>query len=168
MVESNDTTNNETEEMDSNETEEMEQDFESLFESSMQELHVGDVVRGTIVQVNDDNVVVDVGYKSEGVIPLAEFKDEEGKIDVNVGDEIDVLFERRENESGLIGLSKEKADRQKIWGSLEEGAVVEGKIPQPSDNQPIIGGNFYRRDAAVRDDARRTDSCQPLDRLRRR
>ena len=120
MVESNDTTNNETEEM--------EQDFESLFESSMQELHVGDVVRGTIVQVNDDNVVVDVGYKSEGVIPLAEFKDEEGKIDVNVGDEIDVLFERRENESGLIGLSKEKADRQKIWGSLEEGAVVEGKI----------------------------------------
>ncbi|MBW2474603.1 MAG: 30S ribosomal protein S1 [Deltaproteobacteria bacterium] len=122
MVESNDTTNNETEEM------EMEQDFESLFESSMQELHVGDVVRGTIVQVNDDNVVVDVGYKSEGVIPLAEFKDEEGKIDVNVGDEIDVLFERRENESGLIGLSKEKADRQKIWGSLEEGAVVEGKI----------------------------------------
>ncbi len=127
MVESNDTTNNETEE---NETEEMEmeQDFESLFESSMQELHVGDVVRGTIVQVNDDNVVVDVGYKSEGVIPLVEFKDEEGKIDVNVGDEIDVLFERRENESGLIGLSKEKADRQKIWGSLEEGAVVEGKI----------------------------------------
>ncbi|MEN8688076.1 MAG: 30S ribosomal protein S1 [Desulfuromonadales bacterium] len=120
MVESNDTTNNETEEM--------EQDFESLFESSMQELHVGDVVRGTIVQVNDDNVVVDVGYKSEGVIPLAEFKDEEGKIDVNVGDEIDVLFERRENESGLIGLSKEKADRQKIWSSLEEGTVVEGKI----------------------------------------
>ena len=122
MVESNDTTNNESEEM------EMEQDFESLFESSMQELHVGDVVRGTIVQVNDDNVVVDVGYKSEGVIPLVEFKDETGKIDVNVGDEIDVLFERRENESGLIGLSKEKADRQKIWGSLEEGAVVEGKI----------------------------------------
>ena len=132
MVESNDTTNNETEEMDVEEmdVEEMEeQDFASLFESSIQELHVpGDVVLGTIVQVNDDNVVVDVGYKSEGVIPLAEFKDEEGKIDVNVGDEVDVLFERRENESGLIGLSKEKADRQKIWSSLEEGAVVEGKI----------------------------------------
>ena len=137
MVESNDTTNNETEEMDVEEmdveemdVEEMEeQDFASLFESSIQELHVpGDVVLGTIVQVNDDNVVVDVGYKSEGVIPLAEFKDEEGNIDVNVGDEVDVLFERRENESGLIGLSKEKADRQKIWSSLEEGAVVEGKI----------------------------------------
>ncbi len=135
MVESNDKINDETEEMDMDEEEmgtdgeEMDEDFAALFESSMQELHVpGDVVKGTIVQVNDDNVVVDVGYKSEGVIPLAEFKDEEGNIDVNVGDVVDVLFERRENESGLIGLSKEKADRQKIWSSLEEDAVVEGKI----------------------------------------
>ena len=126
MVESNEKLNEETEEMDMEEMED--QDFASLFESSMQELNVGDVVLGTIVQVTDDHVVVDVGYKSEGVIPLYEFKDEEGKIDIKVGDEVDVLFERRENDSGLIGLSKEKADRQKIWGSLEEGAVVEGKI----------------------------------------
>jgi small subunit ribosomal protein S1 len=128
MVESNDKFNDETEEMDNDEEMDMEQSFESMFESSMQELNVGDVVLGTVVQVTDDHVVVDVGYKSEGVIPLAEFKDEEGKIDVKVGDEVDVLFERRENDSGQIGLSKEKADRQKIWGSLEEGAVVEGRI----------------------------------------
>jgi len=127
-MERNDKTNEETEGMEAGEDFDMEQSFESLFESSMQELNVGDVVTGTIVQVNDDNVVVDVGYKSEGVISLAEFKDEKGNINVNVGDKVDVLFERRENESGLIGLSKEKADRQKIWGSLEEGAVVEGKI----------------------------------------
>ena len=128
MVDSNDKFNDETEEMDNDEEMDMEQSFESMFESSMQELNVGDVVLGTVVQVTDDHVVVDVGYKSEGVIPLNEFKDEEGKIDINVGDEVDVLFERRENDSGLIGLSKEKADRQKIWGSLEEGAVVEGRI----------------------------------------
>jgi small subunit ribosomal protein S1 len=127
-MERNDKTTEETEGLEMDQDLDMEQSFESLFESSMQELNVGDVVVGTVVQVNDDNVVVDVGYKSEGVIPLAEFKDEQGKIDIKVGDEIDVLFERRENESGLIGLSKEKADRQKIWGSLEEGAVVEGKI----------------------------------------
>jgi len=127
-MESNEKTNEEVEGMEMDEDLDMEQSFEEMFESSMQELNVGDVVVGTIVQVTDDNVVVDVGYKSEGVIPLYEFKDEEGNIDVNVGDEIDVLFERRENESGLIGLSKEKADRQKIWGSLEEGAVVEGRI----------------------------------------
>jgi len=107
---------------------EQEQDFQSLFESSLQELHVGDVVRGTVVQVNDDTVIVDVGYKSEGVIPIEEFRDEEGQLQVKVGDEIDVLFERRENESGLISLSKTKADRQRIWGSLEEGSVIEGKI----------------------------------------
>jgi len=128
MVESNDKFDDEMEEMDNDEEMDMEQSFESMFESSMQELNVGDVVLGTVVQVTDDHVVVDVGYKSEGVIPLNEFKDEEGKIDINVGDEVDVLFERRENDSGLIGLSKEKADRQKIWGSLEEGAVVEGRI----------------------------------------
>jgi len=119
---------NEEEGMEMDEDLDMEQSFEEMFESSMQELNVGDVVLGTIVQVTDDHVVVDVGYKSEGVIPLYEFKDEEGKIDIKVGDEVDVLFERRENDSGQIGLSKEKADRQKIWGSLEEGAVVEGKI----------------------------------------
>jgi len=127
MVDRKDKLNSDTDEMDAEEMD-MEQSFEAMFESSMQELNVGDVVRGTIVQVNDDNVVVDVGYKSEGVIPLAEFRDENGQVDLKVGDEIEVLFERRENESGLIGLSKEKADRQKIWGSLEEGAVVEGRI----------------------------------------
>lgn len=120
-----DNTNNK---LDQNEGAEQEQDFQSLFESSLQELHVGDVVRGTVVQVNDDTVVVDVGYKSEGVIPIEEFRDESGQLLVKVGDEIDVLFERRENESGLISLSKTKADRQRIWGSLEEGSVVEGKI----------------------------------------
>jgi len=111
-----------------NDNMEHEQDFQSLFESSLQELHVGDVVRGTVVQVNDDTVVVDVGYKSEGVIAIEEFRDEDGQLLVKVGDEIDVLFERRENESGLITLSKSKADRQRIWGSLEEGSTVEGKI----------------------------------------
>ena len=128
MVESNDKFDDETEEMDNDEEMDMEESFEAMFEDSMQELNVGDVVLGTVVQVTDDFVVVDVGYKSEGVIPLVEFKDEEGKIDINVGDEVDVLFERRENDSGQIGLSKEKADRQKIWSSLEEGAVVEGRM----------------------------------------
>ncbi len=127
-MESNDKTNEEVEGMEMDEDLDMEESFEEMFESSMQELNVGDVVLGTIVQVTDDHVVVDVGYKSEGVIPIYEFKDEEGNIDVNVGDEVDVLFERRENDSGQIGLSKEKADRQKIWTSLEEGAVIEGKI----------------------------------------
>jgi len=111
-----------------NEFGEMEQSFEALFEESLQALNVGDVVKGTIVQVNPDSVIVDVGFKSEGVIPLSEFFDEKGAITVEVGDEFDVLVERTESETGLISLSKEKADRQKIWNSLEEGAVVDGRI----------------------------------------
>ena len=111
-----------------NEFGEMEQSFEALFEESLQALNVGDVVKGTIVQVNPDSVIVDVGFKSEGVIPLSEFFDEKGALIVQVGDVFDVLVERTESETGLISLSKEKADRQKIWNSLEEGAVVDGRI----------------------------------------
>lgn len=131
MVESNDKLNNTDEELMDQEMEdgfEEEMDFETLFETSIKELNVGDVVTGTIVQITDDHAVVDVGYKSEGVIPLVEFKDEQGQINLEVNDQVDVLFERRENENGLISLSKEKADRQKVWNSLEEGAVIEGKI----------------------------------------
>ncbi|MGC9518768.1 MAG: 30S ribosomal protein S1 [Desulfuromonadaceae bacterium] len=106
-----------------------EESFRELFENSPQgNLAVGDVVEGTVIQVNPDSVVVDVGYKSEGVIPLSEFSVDGQPADIKVNDKIDVLFERAENESGLIGLSKEKADRQKVWNSLEEDAVVEGKI----------------------------------------
>ncbi|MDY0292480.1 MAG: 30S ribosomal protein S1 [Desulfuromonadaceae bacterium] len=106
-----------------------EESFRELFENSPQgNLAVGDVVEGTVIQVNPDSVVVDVGYKSEGVIPLAEFAVDGKPVDIKVNDKIDVLFERAENESGLIGLSKEKADRQKVWNSLEEDAVIEGKI----------------------------------------
>lgn len=103
--------------------EDSEMSFEDLFESSLQQLVVGEVVRGTVVQVNPDSVVVDVGYKSEGVIPLSEFVEE-----IKVGDIIDVLLERTENENGLVSLSKEKADRQRIWNALEEGAVIDGRI----------------------------------------
>ena len=131
MAENKETINRENEDelMDEEkEFDEMEQSFEAMFENSLKELIPGNVVKGTIVQVNPDSVVVDVGGKSEGVIPVSEFVDEEGAINVQVGDEYDVLIERTENESGLISLSKEKADRQKVWNALEEGAVVDGRI----------------------------------------
>ncbi len=108
-----------------------EDSFEALlneYEQGGLELKRNDVVAGTVVQVNPDSVVVDVGYKSEGVIPLREFADEKGEINVKVGDVYDVLFGGGESDTGMINLSKEKADRQKIWNSLEEDAVVEGRI----------------------------------------
>lgn len=118
---------------DENEMQDLEgeENFEEMLKDYEQggfELKRNDVVQGTIVQVTPDAVVVDVGYKSEGMIPLREFADEKGNINVKVGDVYDVLFGGGESDSGLIVLSKEKADRQKIWNSLEEGAVVEGRI----------------------------------------
>ncbi|NCP78853.1 MAG: S1 RNA-binding domain-containing protein, partial [Desulfuromonadales bacterium] len=116
------------EEMDLESGEESFEDLLNEYEQGGLELKRNDVVSGTVVQVNPDSVVIDVGYKSEGVIPLREFANEKGEINVKVGDVYDVLFGGGESDSGMINLSKEKADRQKIWNGLEEGAEVEGRI----------------------------------------
>ncbi|MDA3902740.1 MAG: 30S ribosomal protein S1 [Desulfuromusa sp.] len=128
MVEDKDMQDEDEMEMQDGEFEESFEELLKEYEQSGLELKRNDVVEGTIVQVNPDSVVVDVGYKSEGVISLREFADEKGNIDVKVGDVYDVLFGGGESDSGLIVLSKEKADRQKIWNSLEEDAVVEGRV----------------------------------------
>jgi small subunit ribosomal protein S1 len=85
-----------------------------------------------VVQVDQDYVLVDVGYKSEGRIPIAEFVSEDGQLDVKIGDEVKVLFERRETDSGYIMLSKKKAEMQSAWETIAEaggeGGLIEGKI----------------------------------------
>ena len=132
MVDKKKQFNDEEEMMDVYDAEsgEMEESFADLFENSLKELVPGNVVKGTIVQVNEDSLVVDVGGKSEGLIPIHEFKDEHGNMAqaIQVGDQFDVFIESTENENGLISLSKTKADRQKIWSSLEEGMTTEGRI----------------------------------------
>ena len=128
MVENTETFNMDEENLEDNEFDEMEESFEALFENSIKELKPGNVVTGTIVQINKDTVVVDVGGKSEGLIPINEFVGEDGPIELKVNDQFDVLIERTENEHGLISLSKEKADRQKVWNDLEEDAIVPGRI----------------------------------------
>ncbi|RME37339.1 MAG: 30S ribosomal protein S1 [Deltaproteobacteria bacterium] len=132
MVDNNELSNQKDELLENEEVEETEEmeDFAQLFEESLKdkEIRRGNVVQGTVVQVNSDSVIVDVGGKSEGVISASEFAGEDGEINIKVGDTFDVMIESTENDSGLISLSKEKADRQKVWATLEEGAVVEGKI----------------------------------------
>lgn len=103
-------------------------DLLEAYEQSGPDVSRGEVVQGTILQVTSDSVMVDIGYKSEGLISVDEFKDENGEVTVKTGDVVDVLVEGTETESGLLSLSKEKADRKKIWNTLEEGAVVDGKI----------------------------------------
>lgn len=106
-------------------------EFAELFHDSLKQLQVGEVVKGVVVHINQDFVLVDVGYKSEGRIQIGEFLDENGQLTVKVGDEVKVLFERAENEHGYIVLSKKKAEAQVTWTKIEEageGGIVEGKI----------------------------------------
>ncbi|MGH7833019.1 MAG: 30S ribosomal protein S1 [Candidatus Binatia bacterium] len=106
-------------------------DFRSLFEESLQAVKPGAVVKGTVVGINETHVMVDVGYKSEGQIPRAEFLNREGELEVKVGDEVDVFFDS-EGENGGIVLSRQKAESIKIWERIEkayqEGAAIEGTI----------------------------------------
>ena len=107
-------------------------EFEELFHGSLRQLQVGEVVKGVVVQISQDFVLVDVGYKSEGCIAINEFMDDNGDISVKVGDEVRVLFERAENERGYIVLSKKKAESQVGWEKIAEaggeGGIIEGKI----------------------------------------
>jgi small subunit ribosomal protein S1 len=108
------------------------EDFQTLYEESLKTLEEGQILRGIVVDITPDHVTVDVGYKSEGQIPMQEFLKRDRKVDVKVGDRIDVLLERKESEEGALILSKEKADKIKVWKdisrSCREGEVIEGEI----------------------------------------
>ncbi len=103
-----------------------------LYEQSFRNIQEGEVIRGHIVQVSDDFVMVDIGYKSEGQISIHEFRDESGKVQADVGDEIDVLLEYHDDDDGTIHLSKEKAAKIKVWDDISriysDDGTIEGKI----------------------------------------
>ena len=108
-------------------------DFQSLIEQyDHSEVRDGEVVEGTVVKIEKDWVLVDIGYKSEGQVPLHEFLDHDGKLTVKVGDKTLVYVESRENKDGLVELSKEKAEKLKIWDDIssaaEKDGVVEGVV----------------------------------------
>jgi small subunit ribosomal protein S1 len=109
--------------------------FASLFEASVAKadsLKEGDIVSGTVIAVGKDNVIVDIGYKSEGVIPISEFVGPSGGHEVKPGDAVDVLIESKETDDGLVLLSKEKADKLKVWDEIsaacERDELIEGVI----------------------------------------
>ena len=106
--------------------------FAELFASSERAMKEGEVVRGTVLGIDGENVHVDVGFKSEGLIPLWELMDDNGKVLVKPGDVLDVLIEEVEDADGRIALSKEKADRLKIWDEIsrayEADESVEGHV----------------------------------------
>ncbi|MBM3808069.1 MAG: 30S ribosomal protein S1 [Acidimicrobiia bacterium] len=110
-----------------------------LYDNSFRNLAEGEVVKGTVLKVTNNEVVIDVGYKSEGVIQVEEFLDETGQVIVREGDVVDVLLERTEDREGHIVLSREKAEKMKIWDEVER-AFVERKVVIGRVVERIKGG----------------------------
>ncbi len=116
----------------------MTENFAQLFEESLKEIETrpGSIIRGTIVKVTKDNVIVDAGLKSESVISIDQFKNSAGEVEVIVGDEIDVALDATDDGFGETILSREKAKRHEAWQVLEKAyeeketviGVINGKV----------------------------------------
>ena len=106
--------------------------LQEAYSRSFKNISEGAVVPGKVLKVTGSIVIVDVGFKSEGFIPLEEFRDEKGNITVKVGDQVDVLLERTEDRNGNIVVSRQKAERMKIWETLEEAfreqSIITGRV----------------------------------------
>ena len=109
-------------------------EFEKLLAEGFDAARPGELVVGKILEVGRDYVIVDIGFKSEGHIPVSQFKDHEGKVHVKEGEDIEVLMLSSENESGEIVLSRDRAEQLRVWNKLEEAHketdVVKGRVVQ--------------------------------------
>jgi small subunit ribosomal protein S1 len=105
--------------------------FRELYEQSLQSVQMGGVLTGRVVQINADTIMVDVGWKTEGYIPARELRDEQGNVTVSVGDEIEILVDRRDQDGNLV-LSRDKAAKIKIWDDVklacEQNTPVKGTV----------------------------------------
>ncbi|MBK1825740.1 30S ribosomal protein S1 [Haloferula rosea] len=103
-------------------------ELSELIDSKFREFSENSIVKGTIIEIRPQVVLVDIGYKSEGTIMASEFEDE----DIEVGDEVEVLLEKLENDEGMVVLSKEKAAHKQNWEKIvrvyEDGGLVRGKV----------------------------------------
>jgi len=103
--------------------------MEEALKQSSKRFAAGEIVRGIVIEVRQKEVLVDIGYKSEGVVSGAEFEDIKA---VKLGDEVDVLIEKLEDKEGMVVLSKEKAEFKKNWDKIlticNEGGTIEGKV----------------------------------------
>jgi small subunit ribosomal protein S1 len=112
----------------------MSENFAELFEQSVKQMNmrVGEIITGEVVDINRDVVIVNAGLKSEGVIPVEQFYDENGELDVKVGDTVEVALDSFEDGYGESRLSREKAKRARAWTRLE----------QAQQNDEIVTGRF--------------------------
>ncbi|RLG43439.1 MAG: 30S ribosomal protein S1, partial [Thermoproteota archaeon] len=113
-------------------TETNDENLIAFYDESLKNIRPGEIVQGKVVHVGNDYVMVDVGFKSEGAIPVSEFKDSEGNLAIKEGDVVDVLFQGVNERDGSVSLSRTKAIQiltwQKIEKIYEKGGTIHGKI----------------------------------------
>ncbi len=119
----------------------MSESFAELFEQSLvnKEMRPGTIVTGTVVDIQSDAVIVNAGLKSEGVIPIEQFYNNQGEVEVAVGDAVEVSLDAVEDGFGATRLSREKAKRAEVWKRLER-ASEEGEIVTGVINGKVKGG----------------------------
>ncbi len=154
--------------------------MQDVMAKPMPEFREGSIVKGRILEIRPREVLVDIGYKSEGVIPITEFEDVEN---LDVGDEVDVLLERLENDEGMVVLSKEKAAYRQNWNKIasvyEADGLIKGKVKSvvkgglmvnigveaflpasqidivpPKDLQQFVGNSYDFKIVKINDDRR--------------
>ncbi len=110
------------------------ENFQELFEKSLEELQIEEktIIKGTVIEVQDKGVMINVGFKSEGFVPLHEFTNEKGEITVKPGEEVEVFVVSKEDGFGRIRLSRKKAVQLVAWGKIkefyEDGRVINGFV----------------------------------------
>lgn len=127
-MDNNNTTKEKTQKLETGESRE----FDELYEKSFKVMQEGEILPGKIISIDKDYVMVDVGYKSEGQVPINEFTGEDGQVDVSVGETIDVYLEKQADEDGVFTLSRKRAAKIMAWSNIEqnhkEGSVIEGRV----------------------------------------
>ena len=120
---------------------EEERELEQMYADTLQRIHSGEVVKGRVISVKPDGIVVDIGYKSEGTIPATEFSSDEIK-NMKADDELFVFIERINDQEGVVYLSRERASKIKAWESLssalEGNTQVEGKVIEKTKGGLIV------------------------------
>jgi len=110
--------------------------FEKMYEDTLKIIEEAEVVKGTVVGINSREVIINIGVKSDGIIPLSEFRD---MPEIKVGDEVDVYIEEQENNKGQLVLSRKKAKLKKVWEQIED-SITNGTIMEALVKRRTKGG----------------------------
>ncbi|HSI76585.1 MAG TPA: 30S ribosomal protein S1 [Lunatimonas sp.] len=114
-------------------------EMEKLYDKTLNEITEKEVIKGTVVGINDKDVIINIGFKSDGLVPLSEFRDLEG---LKIGDEVDLFIEEQENSLGQLVLSRKKAKMVRAWQEIEDALefdnVIEGLVKRRTKGGLIV------------------------------